>query len=335
MNFFQRLFESKHSRVQRLAKEADDRRLAQEAAAKTLAEEAEVRRLAEEVEAKRTAEEAEARRLDEQLIDAVRNRDIDQVKIALESGADVNTRDVRNETPLHKAALHHLGDRDDREHTKRMLDIIELLISRGADLNALDQNKETPLGTAVGSRFVGGAALLLKAGADSRMKGLTGTVLDHVMYQGGAKSSIWGQIFIDLLQDTDPQNIDVEACLERAEQISQEWDRKHKERGWRDWNELSHITESKFEGLVAEIETMKHEDLVLLLGQIAKSASGNPLGHLNTYERRRTVARAIGEKLFQQGGLQAMKRALDNNVGTIPGQRTIDQFWDGIGGWQG
>ena len=45
-------------------------------------------------------------------------------------------------------------------------------------------------------------------------------------------------------------------------------------------------------------------------------------------------AKIIGKELNSKGGIEEMRR-IYNKIGGIPGQRTLEMLWDGIGKWQG
>ena len=87
--------------------------------------------------------------------------------------------------------------------------------------------------------------------------------------------------------------------------------------------------------LIPDIEQLKVEQLISLLREVAKATMGSAPSHLDSYYKRRGTAREIGEELYRRGGKSLMKRIIDEGVGPVPGQRTIDQFWDGIGEWRG
>lgn len=80
-----------------------------------------------------------------------------------------------------------------------------------------------------------------------------------------------------------------------------------------------------------------HAAIIDQLRRIA-NASMNPQGapaDLKTYDQRLDAAVTLGEQLHQMGGMAAMRKALHEHLGNMPGTRTIDQFWDGIGDWRG
>jgi uncharacterized protein (DUF58 family) len=87
--------------------------------------------------------------------------------------------------------------------------------------------------------------------------------------------------------------------------------------------------------LIKNIEQQTEAQLTSLLREVAKATMGDAPSHLDTFEKRRGTAREIGEELYRRGGMSLMKRILDVRVGAVPGQRTIDGFWDGIGEWMG
>ena len=71
--------------------------------------------------------------------------DIRKVRLLLEAGADVNTKDKMNWTPLF-AALFYIFDGEEEPVD---LELVRLLIEAGADVNGVDDKGETPLYWAV------------------------------------------------------------------------------------------------------------------------------------------------------------------------------------------
>lgn len=88
---------------------------------------------------------------------------------------------------------------------------------------------------------------------------------------------------------------------------------------------------------IDEARNMTHQQLISHLRAIAQSAM-NPSSapsHLDSYEKRLNTACAIGEVLNERGGSSLMRKALQEDLGWMPGCRTIEQYWDGIGDWSG
>jgi len=88
------------------------------------------------------------------LHDAARGGDVDQVKLLLSEGADVNLRNRMNWTPLHTAVQN------------RKQEVIELLIAEGADVNAKNNRGQTPLMAAIYIGQKDAVELLIANGAD-------------------------------------------------------------------------------------------------------------------------------------------------------------------------
>ncbi len=74
--------------------------------------------------------------INSQLIQAVKDGDIDQVKLLIAKGADLNTTDDKGGTPLHWAAYYNRKD------------IAKLLLMQGADLYIKDKYGLTPIDVA-------------------------------------------------------------------------------------------------------------------------------------------------------------------------------------------
>ena len=78
----------------------------------------------------------------------------EKIQALLELGANVNVRDYKGKTALHRAA------------TAGFLSSMEVLLANGADINAADDQGDTPLSDAVRAGRVEAVALLLERGAD-------------------------------------------------------------------------------------------------------------------------------------------------------------------------
>ena len=101
----------------------------------------------------------------------------EKIQALLELGADVNIRDYKGKTALHRAA------------TAGFLASMETLLAHGADIEAADEKGETPLFDAVRAGRVEAVALLLERGADPRVensKGVSPDSLAKKMRKDGA-----------------------------------------------------------------------------------------------------------------------------------------------------
>ena len=78
----------------------------------------------------------------------------EKIQALLELGADVNVRDYKGKTALHRAA------------TAGFLASMEVLLDNGAVIDAADEKGETPLFDAVRAGRTEAVALLLERGAD-------------------------------------------------------------------------------------------------------------------------------------------------------------------------
>jgi len=88
--------------------------------------------------------------------EAAKSGDVDALKLAIDSGCDVNSVDELKNTALHHATIHaHLG-------------AMSLLIENGADLNAANDKLSTPLHLT--NKNMDTIRILLEAGADPNLQ---------------------------------------------------------------------------------------------------------------------------------------------------------------------
>jgi ankyrin repeat protein len=110
--------------------------------------------------------------LDKAFIQSAYKGNLEEVKVLVAKGADVNLQDQKKRTPLILAAYNG--------HTE----VVEFLIGKGADVNAGDSDRQTALLYASKRSFNETAALLLEKGADvnaqSRKKGITALMIAAV-----------------------------------------------------------------------------------------------------------------------------------------------------------
>ncbi|KAF7651006.1 hypothetical protein LDENG_00117490 [Lucifuga dentata] len=99
---------------------------------------------------------------DKELVWALKNGDLDEVKIKLVTAADVNRTLEGGRKALHYAV--------DFGHTQ----VVEFLIQKGADINAPDKHGLTPLLCACYEGQLACAKILLEKGADKEIKGPNG-----------------------------------------------------------------------------------------------------------------------------------------------------------------
>lgn len=114
--------------------------------------------------------------LNEQLLEAVEDANVDSVKNLLEKGADVNTTDTYGRTPL------RLAVDEDENATK----IVKALLEKGAEPDKVrDTNMTTPLQIAAEIGNVEIVKALLAAGADANIRNNHNkTPLELAEYEG-------------------------------------------------------------------------------------------------------------------------------------------------------
>lgn len=89
---------------------------------------------------------------------AINRKDIDQVKILLDHGANVNAKTIIDFVPLSRAVI------------KADKNMCALLISRGADVNATNSSGDSPLFFAIRDDHEDICDLLISKGADVNIK---------------------------------------------------------------------------------------------------------------------------------------------------------------------
>ncbi len=109
----------------------------------------------------------------EDLLDAVSNADLDEIRKLLAGGLDVNSGNEVGTTALHLAALD--GDAE----------VLRLLLESGANPNVRDKHGDTPLLIAVTHSMMDAVKLLLEHGADPNSKDVDGNYILHMVTDDG------------------------------------------------------------------------------------------------------------------------------------------------------
>lgn len=78
-------------------------------------------------------------------------------------------------------------------------------------------------------------------------------------------------------------------------------------------------------------EEEKDNEMVLVLYRLCDAYMRDDKAAIKELEPQAT---RIGEELNQRGGKKEMLR-LFNKLGGMPGSRTLEMHWDGIGDWRG
>lgn len=100
------------------------------------------------------------------LHELIEKEEIENIKVLIENGVDINKRDDWGDTPLHLAI------------NLELIEIIELLINKGADVNKVDYYGKTPIRW-LSSHNKNIVKMLLEYGTDPNIKDNDGrTVLD-------------------------------------------------------------------------------------------------------------------------------------------------------------
>lgn len=136
--------------------------------------------------------------LNQALILAAKNQNINKVKDLLASGADVNARNTNEEwLPLNYTPLHAAASTGNEEITK-------LLINHGAYVNIRDNSSFTPLYKAISSHNFNVSKLLLASGADIDIKTKGGWTALHSAVSAADRHII--RILIDKTTDINAKN---------------------------------------------------------------------------------------------------------------------------------
>ena len=89
------------------------------------------------------------------------------IKYLIDNGADVNRRDIQGQTPLHHASI---------IPQSITIEPVKYLIEKGADINAKDNYSQTPLFFAQGAKNNEVVEMLIKVGANEKVRNNVGAL---------------------------------------------------------------------------------------------------------------------------------------------------------------
>jgi ankyrin repeat protein len=233
--------------------------------------------------------------LNEDLIDAASRGDLKKVKMLLNEGADVNTRDINGRTPLHYAAA--------RGH----LDTVKFLVDRGADVNTRNVDGWTPLHEAAAWGHLDVVEFLLDRGADVNAKNIYGWTPLHY-------AAAWGhldiaKLLLDRGADINAKNGDGKTPLDLAK----------KKKYWDIVNFLEKAVENKLEAsgtsvMATVVKSEGESSPILDLSKYLKNPQKNDK-YLNELYRAMLIVKRRGEAAIREDELSSLidsiKAALD------------------------
>jgi len=82
---------------------------------------------------------------------------------------------------------------------------------------------------------------------------------------------------------------------------------------------------------MSNVERMTDKEMLDVLRRLCWAYTMNDRLQISALE---PLARDVGEELNRRGGYREMLRVF-NQLGPIPGRRTLEMHWNGIGTWRG
>ena len=112
---------------------------------------------------------AECRNVQDRLFDAIREADLERVKLCLESGAQINSMGGQKTFPLHQS-LHYTISSGKRKPKRNQVEVIKILLQNGAIVDLKDRAGRSPLHLAVDYKKIEVIRLLLQYGTQIDIK---------------------------------------------------------------------------------------------------------------------------------------------------------------------
>ena len=112
---------------------------------------------------------AKRRNVQDSLYDAIREADLERVKLCLESGAQINSMGGQKTFPLHQS-LHYTISNRKRKPKRNHVEVIKILLQNGAIVDLKDRAGRSPLHLAVDNKKIEVIKLLLQYGAQIDIK---------------------------------------------------------------------------------------------------------------------------------------------------------------------
>lgn len=260
---------------------------------------------------------------------------VDTIELLIDHGADVNIKDHEDVSMLHIAAV------------SGNVRVVKLLIEHGADLNAKDDEGENALDWATGNDHTDIVNVLKKAMgmiSEKSSQYNDGDIIECEKCRRKVKVKIVDkskkQVAI-----VDPNEIQQLAlrcqscnfitCFSCATGNSNEGIPVCPSCGKKGAPYFFTHSATDKNGQLSKRETkgddnMNDNEMLHVLKNLCDAYTNND----PVYKELEPAATEIGKQLNERGGIEEMRRIF-GQLGGMPGARTLEMHWDGIGDWRG